>query len=49
MIADRDVRQIDGSCHCGTVRFRVRLTNHPSDREKAAGPRVAGFLRYIRA
>ena len=27
MIADTDIRQIDGSCHCGTVRFRVVLTN----------------------
>lgn len=24
---DRDIEQIDGSCHCGTVRFHVRLTN----------------------
>ena len=24
---DMDVSTIDGSCHCGTVRFRVRLTN----------------------
>src|SRR5262249_30015114 len=24
---DMDISTIDGSCHCGTVRFRVRLTN----------------------
>jgi hypothetical protein len=24
---DRDIREIDGACHCGTVRFHVRLTN----------------------
>jgi hypothetical protein len=24
---DMDISIIDGSCHCGTVRFRVRLTN----------------------
>jgi hypothetical protein len=24
---DRDIEQIDGACHCGTVRFRVRLSN----------------------
>ena len=24
---DLDVRQIGGACHCGTIRFRVRLTN----------------------
>jgi hypothetical protein len=22
-----DIREIDGACHCGTVRFRVRLAN----------------------
>jgi len=24
---DLDTRQIDGACHCGTVRFRARLTD----------------------
>src|SRR5690348_10299359 len=24
---DIDTREIDGACHCGTVRFRARLTN----------------------
>ena len=24
---DMDISAIDGSCHCGAVRFRVRLTN----------------------
>ena len=24
---DMNVSTIDGACHCGTVRFRVRLTN----------------------
>jgi len=24
---DMDISTMDGSCHCGTVRFRVRLTN----------------------
>jgi hypothetical protein len=24
---DRDIEQISGRCHCGTVRFHVRLTN----------------------
>ena len=24
---DRDIQQIDGSCHCGAVRFHVKLTN----------------------
>jgi hypothetical protein len=24
---DRDIREIDGACHCGTVRFHVKLTN----------------------
>ncbi len=24
---DRDVEQANGACHCGTVRFRVRLTD----------------------
>ena len=24
---DMDISTIDGSCHCGTVRFRIRLTN----------------------
>ena len=24
---EMDISTIDGSCHCGTVRFRVRLTN----------------------
>ena len=24
---DMDISTIDGACHCGTVRFRVRLTN----------------------
>jgi len=24
---DLDTKQIDGACHCGTVRFRVRLTD----------------------
>ena len=24
---DRDIREIDGACHCGTVRFRVRLSD----------------------
>jgi hypothetical protein len=24
---DMDISTIDGSCHCGTVRFRVRLTS----------------------
>jgi hypothetical protein len=27
MSMDRDVTEIDGSCHCGTVRFHVRLTD----------------------
>lgn len=27
MSLDLDVKQIDGACHCGTVRFRVQLTN----------------------
>jgi hypothetical protein len=22
-----DIRQIDGACHCGSVRFAARLTN----------------------
>jgi hypothetical protein len=26
-LVNRDIEQIDGSCHCGTVRFHVRLTN----------------------
>ncbi len=24
---DRDITEIDGACHCGTVRFHVRLTD----------------------
>jgi hypothetical protein len=24
---NRDIAEIDGACHCGTVRFRVRLAN----------------------
>ncbi|WP_159586603.1 GFA family protein [Chelativorans xinjiangense] len=24
---DRDITEIDGACHCGAVRFRVRLTD----------------------
>ena len=24
---DLDTREIDGACHCGTVRFRAKLTN----------------------
>jgi hypothetical protein len=24
---DLDTREIDGACHCGTVRFRVRLSD----------------------
>ncbi|MDR3436227.1 GFA family protein [Telmatospirillum sp.] len=24
---DQDIREADGACHCGTVRFHVRLTN----------------------
>lgn len=24
---DLDIKEINGSCHCGTVRFRARLTN----------------------
>jgi hypothetical protein len=24
---DRDIKEIDGACHCGTVRFHVRLTD----------------------
>lgn len=24
---NRDITEIDGACHCGTVRFHVRLTN----------------------
>jgi hypothetical protein len=24
---DPDITEIDGACHCGTVRFQVRLTN----------------------
>jgi hypothetical protein len=24
---DMDIREIDGACHCGTVRFHVRLTD----------------------
>jgi hypothetical protein len=24
---DRDIREVDGSCHCGSVRFRVRLSD----------------------
>lgn len=24
---NRDIEEIDGACHCGTVRLRVRLTN----------------------
>src|SRR5215471_12213960 len=24
---DRDVREIDGACHCGTIRFHVELTD----------------------
>jgi hypothetical protein len=26
-MVDLDVREIDGACHCGTVRFHVRLTD----------------------
>ncbi len=24
---DKDIKEIDGACHCGTVRFHVRLTD----------------------
>ena len=24
---DRDIKEIDGACHCGTVRFHVKLTD----------------------
>ena len=24
---DMDIREIDGACHCGTVRLRVKLTD----------------------
>src|SRR6185312_4986692 len=27
IMPDRDVKEVDGACHCGTVRFHVRLAD----------------------
>jgi hypothetical protein len=37
---DLDTKQIDGACHCGTVRFRVRLSAPQTT------VRIAGVLRF---
>jgi len=43
---DMDISTIDGSCHCGTVRFRVRLTNglHTARRCTCSYCRIRGAI-----
>ena len=45
---DMNVSTIDGACHCGTVRFRVRLTNglHTARRCHARTAECAELWQY---
>src|SRR5262249_4975646 len=48
---DMDISTIDGSCHCGTVRFRVRLTNglHTARRCTCSYCRMRGAIAVTAA
>jgi hypothetical protein len=43
---DRDIDEIDGACHCGTVRFHVRLTDglHTASRCNCSFCRMRGAI-----
>jgi len=43
---NRDIDEIDGACHCGTVRFHVRLTNglHTARRCNCSFCRMRGAI-----
>jgi len=43
---DRDIKEIDGACHCGSVRFRVRLSEglHSARRCSCSFCRMRGAI-----